>query len=197
MTRLVLASKSPARAALLRGAGLTFDTVSPGVDEDLIKTGMLRRGASPREIAHTLAEEKAKAGSLMTEGLVIGADSTVDFNGRLIDKATSMDEARARLQELAGELHSLHSGVAVAEAGELVFTTVDSAHMTMRRISDAWLDGYLERQGEGLLGSVGCYQLEGEGVQLFERIEGDYFTILGLPLLPLLHFLRDRGAVPS
>jgi septum formation protein len=197
VSRLVLASKSAARGQLLKDAGVRFDPVGSGVDEGVIKAGLLRRGAGPREVARVLAEEKAKATSLREPGLVIGGDQTLDLDGRLIDKAESLDEARARLIEFRGRPHRLHSGLAVAEAGEIVFTTVETATLQVRRFSDAWLDGYLARNGEALLGSVGCYMLEGEGVQLFENIEGDYFTVLGLPLLTLLDFLRARGAVPS
>lgn len=197
MSKLVLASKSAARAQLLAGAGLEFLTVGAGVDETPIKAGMLRRGASPREIAHVLAEEKAKAGSTRNDGLVIGADQTLDLDGRLIDKADSLAEARERLKSLRGREHRLHSGLAVARADELIFTHVETATLKVRDFSDAWLDAYLERNGLEILGSVGCYQLEGEGVQLFERIEGDYFTILGLPLLPLLDFLRREGVLAS
>jgi len=216
-TKLVLASKSAARAALMRGAGLDFATASAGVDEDVVKRGLLGRGASPREIAHVLAEEKAKACSLRQpeiplqervlggepgatspgRALVVGADQTLDLGGRLMDKPASLEEARRHLLDMRGREHSLHSGLAVAQAGEIVFTTVETAVLKVRAFSDAWLDRYLDRNGAELLASVGAYQLEGEGVQLFERIEGDYFVILGLPLLSLLSFLRDRGALPE
>ena len=194
---LVLASKSAARAALMRGAGLDFTTASAGVDEDLVKHGLLGRGASPREVAHVLAEEKAKACSLREPGLVVGADQTLDLEGRLMDKPATIEEARRHLLDMLGREHRLHSGVAVAEAGEIVFTTVETAVLKVRAFSDAWLDRYLDRNGAQILSCVGAYQLEGEGVQLFERIEGDYFVILGLPLLSLLSFLRDRGALPE
>jgi septum formation protein len=195
MSRLVLASKSAARAALMRGAGLDFATASAGVDEDVIKHGLLGRGAAPCEIAHVLAEEKAKACSLRQTGLVVGADQTLDLGGRLMDKPASLEEARRHLLDMRGREHRLHSGLAVAQAGEIVFTTVETAVLKVRAFSDAWLDRYLDRNGQQILASVGAYQLEGEGVQLFERIEGDYFVILGLPLLSLLSFLRDRGAL--
>jgi septum formation protein len=197
VTRIVLASKSAARGQLLKGAGVAFTAVGAGVDEDVLKAGLLRRGAAPREVARVLAEEKAKAGSLKEDGLVIGADQTLDLDGKLVDKAGSMAEARARLLEFRGRAHQLHSGLCVAQAGEILFSTVESATLSVRRFSDAWLEGYLGRGGEALLSSVGCYMLEGEGVQLFDRIEGDFFTVLGLPLLPLLDFLRRRGAVPA
>lgn len=197
MKRIILASKSAVRAELLRNAGVAFDAVGAGVDETPIKAGMIGRGASPAEIAHVLSEEKAKAASLRHEGLVIGADQTLELDGRLIDKVDSLAEARERLLSLRGREHFLHSGVAVAEAGEIALTTVETARLVVRDFSVAWLDDYLDRNGLDALGSVGCYQLEGPGVQLFEEIEGDFFTILGLPLLKLLHFLRDRGAIAA
>jgi septum formation protein len=194
-TPLVLASKSAARAALLRGAGLDPILVDAGVDESVIKRGLLGRHAGPREIAHVLAEEKAKTGSLHAEGLVVGADQTLDLEGRLFDKPQSLDEARSHLRSFRGRTHHLHAGLAVASAGEILFTTVESVSLTVRPFTDAWLDAYLESQGDALLGSVGAYQLEGPGVQLFDKIEGDYFTVLGLPLLTLLGFLRAQGVV--
>jgi septum formation protein len=197
VSRIVLASKSAARADLLKNAGIGFEAVGAGVDEGPIKTGLLRRGAPPAEIARTLAEEKAKAGSLRREGLVIGADQTLELEGRLVDKADNLAEARERLRLLRAREHRLHSGVAVAEAGEIAFTAVETARLVMRPFSDAWLEDYLDRNGQDVLGSVGCYLLEGEGVQLFEDIEGNYFTILGLPLLPLLQFLRQKGAIAA
>jgi septum formation protein len=194
---IILASKSAARASILRNANVPFEAVGSGLDETPIKHGLLRRGAAPREIARVLAEEKAKAASLHHPGLVIGADQTLDLDGRLIDKADTLAEARTRLVDLRNRPHRLHSAAAAARAGEIVFTDADSATLMARDYSDVWLDGYLERNGEALLGSVGCYQLEGEGVQLFDRVEGDYFTILGLPLVPLLAFLRAEGALAS
>jgi septum formation protein len=197
MTRLVLASKSRARGALLRGAGLTFDAVDAGVDEDVIKARLLADDASPRHIAEVLAAAKAEAASEREAGLVIGADQTLDFEGALVDKAESLEEARDRLRALSGQPHKLHSAVSAATAGEIVWTHVETATLVMREVTDAWIDGYLARGGEKLLRAVGCYELEGEGVQLFDRIDGDYFTILGLPMLPLLSFLRDQGVVGS
>ena len=192
---IVLASKSPARAALLQGAGLEFERMSPGVDEEALKAGLLAEGATPRDIADALAEMKAVRASRRTPGLVIGADQTLDLDGALVDKAETMDEARARLISLRGRKHVLHSAVVVARDGQPIWREVKSASLWVRAFSDAWLEGYLAREGDQLLGSVGCYRLEGEGVQLFERIDGDYFTILGLPLLGLLDLLRRHAAV--
>lgn len=194
---ITLASQSSARQMILRNAGVTFDAVSPGVDEDAAKAGLLAETVTPRDIADALAEMKAVKVSTKRSGLVIGADQTLDLNGRLIDKAVSLDEARARLLELRGTTHKLHSAVVVARDGQPIWRVVESAKLSVRPFSEAWLDQYIERRGEALLWSVGCYELEGEGVQLFDKIEGDYFTILGLPLIGLLDFLRLHGALPA
>jgi len=197
MTPVILASKSPARAALLAGAGVAFETASPGVDEAEVKAGLLAEGAPPRDVADILAELKAVSVSRRRPGLVIGSDQTLDLEGTLVDKAESLEEARARLLSFRDRTHVLHSAVVVARDGQAIWREIKSARMTVRPFSEAWLDGYLEREGEALLGSVGCYRLEGEGVQLFSRIEGDYFAILGLPLLGLLDFFRLHGALTA
>nr|WP_222934549.1 Maf family protein [Caulobacter sp. 17J80-11] len=194
---MILASKSAARIALLTGAGLSFETTGAGVDEDAFKVEALARGEGPKEVAVGLSALKALAVSERRSGLVIGADQTLDLGGVTVDKAESVEEARARLKDMRGRVHHLHSGVAVAEEGRVVWSTVETATLSVRDFSDAWLDGYLARQGQTILSSVGCYQLEGEGVQLFDRIEGDYFTILGLPMVALLGFLRERGLVQA
>lgn len=190
---LVLASKSVARAQVLAGAGLKFETTSAGVDEDAVKRGLLAEGATPRDVADTLAELKAIRASRRTGGFVVGADQTLDLDGRLYDKAESLDEARARLKEFRGRTHRLHSAVVVAKDGAPVWRALESPSLTMRDFSDDFLEAYLAEEGEEALGSVGCYRLEGPGVQLFSRIDGDYFAILGMPLLGLLDFLRLHG----
>ncbi|MET0336141.1 MAG: Maf family protein [Caulobacter sp.] len=190
MTTVTLASKSAARTQLLTNAGVPFEAVGAGVDEDAAKASLLAEKATPREIADALAELKAVKVSTKRPGLVIGADQTLDLDGQLYDKATTMFEARERLKSLRGESHKLHSGLVVARDGRPIWREVTTATLRMRDFSDEWLDGYLQRQGEAILGSVGCYMLETEGVQLFDRIDGDYFTILGLPLMGLLDFLR-------
>jgi septum formation protein len=192
---LILASTSSARRAVLEGAGVAFEAVRPGVDEDAAKAELLAKGAGPREVAEALAERKAVAVSKARPGLVVGADQTLDLGGRLYDKADSLAAARSRLAELRGRTHQLHSAVAVAEGGQAVWAQTVSATLTMRDFSDAFLDDYLAREGPAALGSVGCYRLEGPGVQLFEAIDGDYFTILGLPLMGLLELLRARGVL--
>lgn len=197
MTAVILASGSKARAQVLAGAGVTFETAVAGVDEAAVKTGLLAQGNGPREVADALAELKAVRVSRKHPGaLVIGADQTLDLDGALFDKAASMAEARDRLQHLRGKTHKLHSAVVVARDGEVIWREVPAARLTMRPFTDAFLDAFLERGGESLLGSVGCYRLEDDGVQLFSRIDGDYFTILGLPLMGLLDLLRRYGVLP-
>jgi septum formation protein len=193
---LVLASKSAARAALLAGAGVPFETSGSGVDEDALKAAMLAEGASPRDVADALAEAKAvKVSGRRPGDFVIGADQTLDLEGRLFDKPASMAEAAERLKSLRGRTHKLHSAVVVARDGAPIWREVRTARLTMRPFSDVWLEGYLARGGEALLSSVGAYQLEGEGVQLFSAVEGDYFTILGLPLFGLFDLLRNHGVI--
>jgi septum formation protein len=197
VSALTLASKSPVRAQLLWSAGVPFETAGSGVNEEALKVELLSQKASPSKIAEALAAAKALAVAWERDGLIIGADSTIEFEGTLVDKATTMAEARERLQAMRGKDHLLHSAVVVARANDLLFHHLDTARMRMRDFSDQWLDDYLERQGEAILGSVGCYQLEGEGVQMFEAIDGDYFTILGLPMLSLLEFLRAQKVISA
>jgi len=195
---IVLASKSPARTAVLRAAGVPFETQVAGVDEGAVKAGLLAEGQGPREVADALAELKAIKVSRARPGdLVIGADQTLDLAGELFDKVETLAEARERLQLLRGKTHKLHSAVVVARGGEVIWREVPPAKLTMRDFSDAFIDSYLAARGEGILSSVGCYQLENEGVQLFSRIEGDYFTILGLPLMGLFDFLRLHGELDA
>jgi septum formation protein len=140
---------------------------------------------------------KAMAVSNRRKGLVIGADQTLDLDGELIDKASSIDDLRQHLYALRGRRHLLHSAVVVAKDGTPIWRTTDTAGLSMRVFGEAFLDGYLARNGDKVLSSVGGYHLEGEGVQLFDEVKGDAFTILGMPLIPLLEFLRQRGAIPA
>lgn len=195
-TNVILASTSAIRMQLLRSAGVAFEAIPAGVDEESIKTALLAEGVGPRDIADALAEAKAVKISRRLPGLVIGADQTLDFQGRLFDKAATVDEARARLQEMRGHGHKLHCGMVVARDGTPIWREVVTTTLHMRPFTDAWLEGYLDRNSPAILSSVGCYQLEGEGVQLFDRIEGDYFAILGLSLIPLLDLLRRHEALP-
>jgi septum formation protein len=194
---VVLASKSSARRAVLDGAGVPYEAAAAGVDEEAVKAGMLAEGANAREIADALAELKAIKVSRSRPEFVVGADQTLEFEGRLYDKAETLAEARARLQALRGKPHKLHSAVVVAKDGAPIWREVVTATLTMRDFSDAFLDDYLAAEGEAALGSVGCYRLEGLGVQLFSKIDGDYFTILGLPLMGLLDLLRRHGELPA
>ena len=197
MSPLILASRSPARGRLLAEAGVPFSVEAAPVDEDALKARALGEGLGPKAIAVALAQAKALAVSCGRNGLVIGADQTLDLDGRLFDKPPTLAAARAQLLALRGWPHQLHAAVAVTRGETVVWRTVETVRLDMRAFSDAFLDIYLASEGEALLGCVGAYRLEALGVQLFDRIEGDYFTVLGLPLLPLLAFLRREGQVTS
>lgn len=189
---LVLASQSRARQTLLGNAGLNFEAMPADIDERAIqqKSGLLQ----PGEIAALLSQEKALSISAkMPDRYVVGADQTLALGTRLFSKPAGRTQAAAQLQALAGNTHELHSAVAVAHGGKVLFSDVAIARMTMRWLSDDEIRTYLDAAGEAVTTSVGTYQLEGLGVHLFERIEGDHFTILGLPLLSLLAFLRGQG----
>jgi septum formation protein len=194
---VILASKSAARRAVLDGAGVPFETAVAGVDEDAVKVELLARGASVRQVAEALAEQKAVRISEARPGLVIGADQTLEFEGGLYDKADTVEAARERLRLLRGKPHLLHSAVVVAQDGAPIWRETVSATLVMRDFSDGFLETYLAAEGEAALGSVGCYRLEGLGAQLFASIEGDYFTILGLPLLGLLELLRQHQVLSA
>ncbi len=192
---LVLASGSSARRALLLGAGLRFSVKVSTVDEEALKAQLLEGGARPIEIAADLASAKAMQVSQTEPGLVIGADQTLDLDGHLFNKPQSLEDLREQLAQLRGHRHSLHSALALAQDGQIVWQEVVSAHLTMRDFSDAFLHAYLADHGQDVLGCVGGYKLESAGVQLFDQIEGDSFTILGLPLTGLLGALRRFGVV--
>jgi septum formation protein len=188
---LILASQSRARQALLTNAGIGFEAVTAGIDERAVQqaSGL----SAPGEIASLLAREKALSVSARQPGkFVIGADQTLALGERLFSKPTGRAQAAGQLRALAGQRHELHSAVAVARDGKILFEAVAIAGMTMRRLGEAEIDAYLDEAGDAVSSSVGAYQLEGLGVHLFERIDGDHFTILGLPLLPLLAFLRSE-----
>lgn len=194
--KLVLASKSAARRAMLENAGVAFEVRVAGVDEDAIKaqSGDLDAAA----LAVRLAEAKALAVSRDDEAAwVLGSDQTLAFDGDLISKAPTLDAARERLKSMRGKTHHLHSGAALAIKGQVVWSGVDTVQMRMRDFSDAFLDVYLAAEGEVLLTCVGSYRLEGLGSQLFEAVDGDYFTVLGLPLWPVLAELRRAGVLAA
>jgi septum formation protein len=196
MNGLVLASASRVRAALLRQAGLTFDIVPAHADEAATKRAMA--GAEPMAIARALAEIKALAVSaLRPEALVIGADQVLVCAGMLFDKPADLDEARGHLRRLRGRVHHLCTATAVAQGGEVLWRYDERPELAMRDFSDAFIERYLAEVGGDALLSVGAYQLEGRGAQLFERVAGDFFSILGLPLLPLLSFLRQRNLIEA
>jgi septum formation protein len=189
---LILASQSPARQMLLANAGITFEAIPAEIDERAIQ---LACGLSaPGEVAALLAREKAISVSSRHPGqFVVGADQTLALDQQLFSKPGGRAEAALQLRALAGHSHELHSATAVARDGEILFENVSVARMAMRPLDGAAIRAYLDAAGEAVTSSVGAYQLESLGVHLFERIEGDHFTILGLPLLPLLKFLRSQG----
>ncbi len=194
--RLILASKSAARRAMLENAGVTFAVQAADVDEETVKAA--HDPSDPAGLAVELARVKALAVSRHDpDAWVLGADQTLSFADGLVSKAPSLAAARARLAEMRGRTHRLHSGAALAHKGQVVWSGVDTATMRMRDFSDAFLDAYLAGEGEVLLGSVGAYRLEGPGAQLFEAVEGDYFTVLGMPLWPVLIELRRAGVLPT
>jgi septum formation protein len=188
---LVLASKSPARQALLRGAGIAFEVFPADINERA--TEQASGLSAPGEVAALLAREKAGSVSLEHPNrFVVGADQTLALGSRRFSKPAGRAEAAGQLRALAGRTHQLHSAVAVVRNGELLFSDAAMARMTMRPLDDAAISAYLDAAGPAVTTSVGAYQLEGLGVHLFERIDGDHFTILGLPLLRLLEFLRSQ-----
>jgi septum formation protein len=189
---LVLASRSAARRALLEAAGIPIELHPADIDERALEAEAMAH--DPGASAALLAREKASAVAKSHPGrLVLGADQILALGPKRFAKSADRLAARAQLQALRGRTHELHVGLAFVEDGAVIFVHVETARLTMRPFSDDFLDHYLDATGDAVLASVGCYQLEGLGVQLFERIDGDYFTILGLPLLQTLDFLRRRG----
>jgi len=194
-SRLILASQSVARQALLRRAKVEFEAVPAALDERGIERSS--RLADASAVAALLAKEKAlRVGRVHPCAYVIGADQTLALGSRIFAKAEDRAQAREQLKSMRGHTHELHSAVAVVKGDEILFESLSTARMTMRALSDAQIEAYLDLAGDAVTASVGGYQLEGAGVHLFEAIEGDYFTILGLPLLPLLGFLRGLGLAP-
>lgn len=196
----MLASASPVRRRLLEGAGLNIEVMPSGIDEDAVRTALLGEGddIDPADLAEVLARTKADDVVARTDVRhVVGADQVLAFDGRIFSKPADVDEARAHLLELCGQTHVLHSAAALAEDGEIVWARVDSVRVTLRQFSPTFLGRYMADVGDAVLGSVGCYQLEGLGIQLIEKIEGDYHTVLGIPFLALLQELRARGVLQS
>ena len=198
MTALILASGSATRLSMLRSAGVEVVVEKAQVDEASVIEALIAEKARPRDIADLLAEMKAMKVSARRPGaFVIGADQVLSVGSQVVQKATDVAEARQQLLMLRGKTHVLSSAVCVASNGSPVWREVREARLTMREFSEAFLDGYLAEAGEDILGSVGAYQVEKLGIQLFSRIEGDHFTILGLPLISLLDFLRMHGLLTA
>lgn len=195
--QIVLASGSASRRLLLANAGVEAEAVRPGVDEDALKAALRAEGVGVGDQAMALAEMKAMRVSGRREGLVIGGDQMLALGPEAFDKPQDMAGARDHLRRLSGQTHTLETALVVCEGGEPVWRHLARPRLTMRALSEAFIDDYVERCGEALLSTVGAYQLESLGSQLFTRIEGDYFSILGLPLLPLLDYLRVRGVLQT
>ncbi len=196
MTVLVLASSSASRAALLTKAGVPFEIVPAHVDEETVKESLLADGASFAAVADALAELKAVRVSLrLPEALVLGGDLVIGSRGRLISKCATLAEARALLLSLRGGQHELYSAVVLAKGGAPIWRHVAPVTLWMRDFSEARVDAYIARHGESLLHGVGCYRIEDDGLQFFSRIDGDYFSIVGLPLLAVLAPLREHGVL--
>lgn len=193
---LVLASASRSRQTLLTNAGIAFEAVPAPIDERAAEAPLLAAGAPLADVALALAMAKATAVSEQHGAdLVVGADQVLAFEGERLVKPETMEAARAQLLRLAGKTHTLHAAVVCAHNGEIVWQHVEAAHLTMRPLSPGFVGRYLAAIGDKALESVGAYQLEGHGIQLFDKVDGDYFAILGLPLLPLLAFLRSEGVI--
>lgn len=198
MTQVILASASESRANILKNAGVPFDIMPARVDEDAIKDSMLATNQPHRVIADALAELKAIRISAANPGaLVIGADQVLSFAGELVSKCATLDEARTLLRRLRGRSHELYSAAVMAKGGLPIWRHVERARLTMFPVSDEFIENHLVRKGEDVLSGVGCYRLEDDGAQFFSHVAGDYFAILGLPLIQLLSALREQGVIPK
>jgi len=197
--RLVLASQSASRRAMLSAAGVPFEAVAAGVDEEAAKASLHGEGLAARDLADALAELKAmRVSGRDPDALVLGSDSVVALeDGTMLDKPADRAQAAAHLRLLSGRRHELVSAAVMAEQGRPIWRVVDRAKMYVRPLSDAFIDSYLDLEWPAISGCVGCYRIEGPGAQLFTRIEGSQFTVLGLPLLPVLDYLRVRGILAS
>lgn len=198
MTRLILASSSKARHSMLTNSGVDCEAIASMIDEEGYKQSMKAEGASAAEAAETLAEMKAlRMYRQQPDGIVIAADQMLECNGIWFDKPRDRDNTRAQLLALRGKTHQLVSAAVIYKEGSRIWGTIDTAHLTMRNFTDEWLEDYLDAAGGDIYDCVGGYQLEGIGAQLFTEVRGDYFTVLGLPLLPLIGFLRDHGILKA
>lgn len=192
MNKIILASKSYARQTMLRNAGVEFDSIPANIDEEKIQND----GGQPVDIAEILAKQKAVYVSQDNKDFyVIGSDQVLSMNDKIYSKAKNKTQAQERLKEFSGQAHLLHSSVSVVKNSEILFTHTETATLKMKNLSDVALDEYTANAGDVLTQCVGCYAIEGLGVRLFEEIKGDFFTIMGMPLLPLLNFLEGEGAL--
>lgn len=198
MRLLILASSSPTRAQMLRNAGLRIEVQAPALDEDALREGLLAEGASPRDVADALAEHKAlRIARRHPADLVLGCDQVLEFEGAVLGKSPDPAAARARLAAMRGQTHVLWTAAVLYDRGAPVWRHVDESRLRMRMCTDPFLDDYVTEAGWAVTGTTGGYAIEGLGVRLFDRIEGDHFAILGLPLLPLLTALTRRGDIPG
>ena len=196
--RLILASSSQIRASLLRNAGLSPEIRPARIDEEALRIGLEAEGAVPRDLADALAEMKArKISASYPDAMVIGCDQVLDLNGVVFAKPADPMQAREQIRALSGQTHRLSSAIVVCKGTEPVWRHTGTARLTMRPVSPTYLDSYVDRNWDSIRHSVGAYKLEEEGVRLFSHIEGDHFTILGLPLIPLLTWLGIRGDIAS
>ncbi|MCZ8152186.1 MAG: Maf family protein [Rhodobacteraceae bacterium] len=198
MPHIILASASTIRRQLLENAGVTVDALPARVDEDTIRAALQAEGAKHRDIADTLAEMKArKLAERHPSSLVIGSDQVLELDGEIWGKPETPDAARSQLERLRGRTHRLVSAVVLYDQAKPIWRHVEEASLTMRSFSDGFLDDYVARNWDDIRHSVGAYQLEREGARLFAAVDGNHFTILGLPLLPLLNYLSQRGFIPA
>lgn len=198
MTRLILASASATRKKMLADAGVLVEAMAARIDEESIRAALEAEGAKPRDVADTLAEMKArKLAERNPEAVVIGSDQVLEFGGAVWGKPESPDAAKAQLQALRGKTHKLISAVVLYDRGEPVWRHVGEVRLTMRAFSDEYLENYLARNWDEVRHCVGAYQLEAEGARLFAQVDGNHFTVLGMPLLPLLNYLAQRGFIAA
>lgn len=196
--RLILASTSPIRQQLLRRSNIEFEALPARIDEEAIRSSLAAENAKPRDMADALAEAKArKIGQKNKDAMVIGSDQVLEFEGQVFSKAETVEEAAEHLKLLCGKTHKLHSAAVIYEGARPVWRQLTTAHLTMRDFSESYMNVYLERNWPDISYCVGAYKLEEEGARLFQKIEGDYFTVLGFPLIEVLGYLALRGVIET